>query len=150
MRLAFGFFVGSLVLVGGLFAQGRSPNAGRPDHAVVAVPETFPLVEARAIVWRQERGNEADVILLHPGHADAQTLATAKALLKELRDTPTTWRGDQMVVMTSHTVQGSLDQETVARYRRVLDDLTRRPRVTLGNVGPGRWVELPMTGDRRP
>jgi hypothetical protein len=125
-------FAAVLALPASLVAQEPSARS-----VVLAVPDSFPEVDARAIVVR-ERGR--DVILFKTADMTPETLDVALRLLARL-DRRRPWRGQGLVVpITGYVPGGPLRPERRSELGAAIRNLQRRPVVQVGSLGPGRWL----------
>lgn len=103
----------------------------------VAIPETFPDVDARALIIR-ERGR--DVILLRSSEATPEALAMSMVALRRVRvDHPAPEHG-QMIPIAGFARTRPLPEEYKDELEALLARLALRPTTDVGNLGPGRWV----------
>ena len=130
--------LGLLALVG---VTAPSPLAGQqPDSAPIflALPETFPDVEARAVLMR-EPGR--DIVILGAGDAEAETLQVALQLLSRLRrEHPSPLDRGQLVPITGFAPLGAMGPDERRSLESVLAELRQRPLANVGNLGWGRWM----------
>ncbi|MGH7720028.1 MAG: hypothetical protein ACREON_14450 [Gemmatimonadaceae bacterium] len=113
----------------------------------VAVPDEFPTPGARALIVRSPAAGQGDVIILNHAHATAEALSAALALLRELRRSIANPPHTQVVTMQGFTARGAIDRGTLEPLKSRLDLLRSRRPARIGNLGMGKWIELP--GDRR-
>lgn len=106
----------------------------------VAIPETFPDVDARAVVIR-EPGRE--VVLLRADEADPQALASALRVLAKARENALPAGRGQLIPITGFAFPAGIADEERSRLDALLAQLRQRPISNVGNLGPGRW--LPYT-----
>jgi hypothetical protein len=103
----------------------------------LAIPETFPQVDARAALIR-EPGRE--IIVLRESDATAETLGTALQLLRRLRADPLRPGQGQMVAVTGYVVTNPLGGAERERLDAALARLRVQPLAQVGNLGPGRSI----------
>jgi hypothetical protein len=131
---------GVLLAAGLLAAPGVSLLAGQASTAApifLAIPETFPDVDARVVIVR-EPGR--DIVLLDPGDATAETLSVALNVLGRVdRPRPVQGRA-QMIPVTGFVLRGELPSEKRERLESALARLREKPVAQIGNLGPGRWM----------
>jgi len=117
-----------------------APLAGqdtRPTPIFLALPESFPPVDARVVLLR-EPGR--DIVVLKTAEANPETLAIALRLLRRLRrETPTPTRG-QMVPVTGFAFTSEISVAEHEWLESTLSRLRERPLSNVGNLGPGRWT----------
>ena len=106
---------------------------------VVAVPDHFPELDARAMVLR---GGARDIILLHPAEATVEALAHALFALQRAREDDPDPRYGQIIPITGFATVRPFAARLVRRLERTLSDLSDRPTVRIGSLGPGRWIGL--------
>jgi len=129
-----------------LFATLLSlPGSARAQaHAgartVIALPERFPDIEARALLVR-EPGR--DVVVLKPSDATPETLAMSLALLDRMRVQEPEPEKGQLIPITGYVVTVPLGRTQLQRIRKTLADLRSAPEVPVGDLGRGRWVPYP-------
>lgn len=112
----------------------------RQSPVFLAIPETFPEIDARALVMR-EPGR--DVVILDEEDADpAESLRVALMVLRRMRrDHPIDGRG-QLIPITGYAVRRAMEPARRSRLEEALSELRRRPLANVGNLGPGRWIRL--------
>jgi hypothetical protein len=133
------------ILLLGLFAlvgiTAPSPLAGQGSDSApifLALPETFPDVDARAVLMR-EPGR--DIVILAAADAEAETLQVALQLLSRLRrEHPSTLDRGQLVPITGFAPLGPMDPDERRRLESVLAQLRQRPLANVGDLGWGRWM----------
>ena len=110
-----------------------------PERTVIAVPDAFPAIEARALIVRTP---EEDVIVLREESATPDALLMALALLRRLRAEDSSPGSHQVIPITGFVVT----REAPAEHRRDAEAVLRRlraaPPVGLGDLGEGRWTPL--------
>lgn len=112
-------------------------------ETLVAIPSTFPDVDARAMVVR-EPGQ--DVIVLAPGEATTDALFMALVLLADVRErTPTPTHG-QMIPISGFSVDQPPTGRELGRLEALLTRLERAPVTDLGTLGRGRLVRYHPAG----
>jgi len=112
-------------------------SAGTVTPTFVAIPRTFPAVDARAIVVR-EPGQ--DVIVLSPDEVTTDALFMALVVLDRMRaDQPVLTQG-QMAPVSGFSVDRPPTGRDLGRLRAVLTRLERQPESDLGTLGAGRLV----------
>jgi hypothetical protein len=110
------------------------------DHAPVplflAIPETFPDVDGRAVLLR-EPGR--DIVLLRAADATVETLTVALHLLIRLNERVPRREGQgQMVPITGYVQTRPLVGAEHALLAEALTELKARQVVPIGNLGLGR------------
>lgn len=120
----------------------RSAGAQAPEAPpiFVAVPETFPGLDARALIVR-EPGR--DVIVLDPDAATADALTMSLFLLGRVRELHPVGERGQLIPVTGFVMTRPPSVEHRRRIAGTLARLEAAPTTTVGNLGPGRWVSLP-------
>jgi len=131
--------LGCLALAG--LASPASLTGQAPDQAPVflALPETFPDVDARAVLLR-ERGRE--IVVLDPDDAEqVESLRVALLVLRRIRGVRPAPEGrGQMIPITGYVLREELSTELREELESALSDLRRHPVANVGNLGPGRWM----------
>lgn len=114
----------------------------------LAIPQTFPDVEARAVLML-EPGR--DIVLLHEDDAEPETLQIALDVLARMRrDHPRPAERGQLVPITGFVYRSPLAAERRAALQSTLDELQRRPLANVGNLGLGRWMPYRERSAGRP
>lgn len=123
-----------------LAAASQRPSG--PTAVEVVIPDRFPSTEAFALVVRFAAPGKTDLVLLDARHATPQTLGAALALLRHLRATSPRPGHDVVTTVRGFaTVRASAPR--TAALEGVLRILNAQPTSRVGNLGTGRWVELP-------
>lgn len=105
----------------------------------VALPQTFPDIEARVLIMR-EPGR--DLVVLKEGDAEPEALHTALRVLARMqRDHPLPEDRGQLIPVTGFVYPGGLDPERGDELTAVLDALRQRPLANVGNLGLGHWIQ---------
>lgn len=128
-----------------------SAAAQRPinDRVRVAIPDRFPLPDARAIVLRYSSIDNPDVIVLDPAHATSETLAAALTLLRHLYKERPPAPGRYVVgTLKGFAPLGRPDPAALRRLAGQLAALRAQRSSRIGNLGRGRWIELAPPGSR--
>jgi hypothetical protein len=112
-----------------------SPEPAR--RTVVAVPDVFPDVEARALVVRT---GQRDVVLLRASDATPTTLLMSLSVLGRLRGTEPGSGRAQMIPVTGYVVTGEPRPSVLRGLETALTTLQDAPTTSLGSFGAGRWV----------
>lgn len=108
----------------------------------LAIPDRFPSREATALVVRFAAPGTADLVMLDGRSANPETLGAALAVLRRLRTSNPSPSHDVVTTVTGFaTVRQSPARR--AQLEETLRTLNARPSARIGNVGPGRWIELP-------
>lgn len=102
----------------------------------VAIPETFPSIDARAIVVR-ERGRE--VLVLRDTEATVDALAMALLSLRRAQAREPSPKLGEIIPLMGFVVEYIPDEHR-ARLQRTLAALERQPTGSMGTFGPARWV----------
>jgi hypothetical protein len=113
------------------------------ERVRVAIPDRFPLPDARAVVLRYGSSDKPDVIILESARATPEALSAAVALLQTLRKQRTVAPGRYaMAVVKGFAPLRELSPQERTRLAAQLSQL-RAGRVSrIGNLGPGRWGEF--------
>jgi len=136
--------VALLGLVALMGATAQTPLVGQEPGSApifIALPETFPDVDARAVLMR-EPGR--DIVILRASDAGPETLHVALSLLGRLRsEQPRLGDRGQLIPITGFAPRRELAADQRARLESVLSDLRTRPLANVGNLGSGRWMPYP-------
>lgn len=128
----------SLVALGPLSPAPISAQDGEQTPVFIAIPQTFPDVDARVVLMR-EPGR--DVVVLDAEDATPESLHIALQILERMkRDHPRPADRGQLVPITGFVYQSPLDPERRSALESVLADLRGRPLANIGNLGLGRWM----------
>ena len=116
--------------------------AGAPVQAqsrpiLVAVPDEFPPIDARAAVLRS---GDRDMVLLPPDGVTVDALAGSLIALRHARGRNPTPKTGEMIPVTGFAALESRDTDELRELERLLDRLERQPTTTVGDLGSGRWV----------
>jgi hypothetical protein len=103
----------------------------------LAIPESFPDVDARAVLLR-EPGRE--IIVLKSTDATPETLGMALALLRRIRERPLEPGRALMVPVTGFVVRRAPEGEVSEGLEAALTRLKAQPLARVGNLGPGRSI----------
>ena len=135
------------LVVAGLLLAPHSPaaltaQAESRAPLFLAIPETFPDVDARVVIVR-EPGR--DIVLLKPGDTTPEALSVALDLLRRLdRPRPVQGRA-QMIPITGFVVRDGLPEARRGPLQEALAELRERPVARIGTLGPGRWMPYDPT-----
>jgi hypothetical protein len=122
-------------------ASAQSP-ARRPVR--VAVPNEFPSADARALIVRFASAEKGDVIVLKETDVTPETFVAAVALLHHLRKSSAAPQYDEVITVQAFAPVGrGGDARLKARLAGVLAQLRAQPLARIGNLGQGRWIEVP-------
>ena len=106
----------------------------------IALPETFPDLDARAVLML-EPGR--DIVILDREDAGPETLAAALGVLERMhRDHPRAQDRGQLVPITGFVSRRALDPERREELEAALAALAERPLANVGNLGLGRWMRF--------
>lgn len=119
--------------------------AQRPDGPViVAVTDTLPSRDARAVLIRYPRESHRDIIILKSDDATVELLGGALAMLEQRRG-----RGRKDAQQEVVTIQGvaidAVPANMLPVLKATLERLSQQPVVRIGNLGRGRWLQMPGT-----
>lgn len=137
-------------LVASLLAQGGAMGVplelsaqGPPSKGTfLALPDVFPetsVDHAKAIIYRT---GEREIILINPSFATPETVAASLAVLKKVRKDRMERGLTEASVVTGLSPRKALPDLRRSAYSEVLAAVTSQPSSTLGNLGPGRWLEV--------
>jgi hypothetical protein len=109
----------------------------------VAIPDRFPLPDARALVLRYSSIDKPDVIILDPAHATSETLSAALTLLRHLyKERPPAPGRYVVATLKGFAPLGRRDPAVLRQFESQLSALRAQPSSRIGNLGRGRWIEL--------
>jgi hypothetical protein len=131
--------------------SAATADAQRPiDSRVrVAIPDQFPLPDARALVLRYSLVDKADVIILHPAHATSETLSAALTLLRHLdKERPPAPGRYVVATLKGFAPLGQPNPAALRQLENQLSALRAQPSSRIGNLGRGRWIELGSSSSR--
>jgi hypothetical protein len=130
----------SFLLIALLLVIGTPGGSAAQDAPLfVAIPETFPNVDARALIVR-EPGRE--IVVLNPTSAGVEELGTALSLLTRIRRERGQPTKGQLIPIVGFAGELRLGTARRARLEAALAELRRRPFANVGNLGRGRWMRL--------
>lgn len=132
-----------LPLIAGAQATGRKA-------VVLAIPEAFPQTREpsgmtttiRGMVVRFASPDKPDMIILDRTDASPETLSAAIQLLAQFRRASPTPKHDRVATITGF-VPPKLTPESRTKLNRALSVLHATQLSRVGNLGSGRWMELP-------
>lgn len=108
-----------------------------PGEVLVAIPETFPEIDARAIVLRD---GSREVILLRADDATPEALAMSLSVLERSRARPLAPETGEMIPIIGFALEAPLPARARGRLEEVLARLDRQPLSSIGSFGAGRWI----------
>lgn len=121
-------------------------HAAGPDLVTIAIPDQFPdrfIPDNQAgtfVAAILRRPGENDVIMLNSDFATAESLASAIEGLRQSRHQYTAPTRAMTGLVKS--VDPAIGRPLVA-LREILDELGDRPKSAKGNLGYGRWMDVP-------
>lgn len=123
--------------------------AASPVHAqgfggpvVIAAPATFPRPTGRAVIYRFPQ-QLTDVIVLRASDGTADDLRVALVALRQLRKASPRTKQDQVTVVAGYLPLADAGPGVKAALAKRLSELQNQPVAQVGNLGPGRWIQLP-------
>lgn len=129
--------VAAIAVCGSLRPHPLAAQASSRTGVFIAIPETFPDLDARALLVR-EPGR--DVVVLRDAEADAETLAMALLVLERIRlEAPRPTQG-QMIPITGFVFRSPIGVEDRRRLERTISELRTRPMSRIGTLGSGQWI----------
>ena len=131
----------TVVLATGLAADDAEAQT-RDDAIVIAVPDVYPGTEGVGFILRTADARRPDVIIMKRETLDAAALDAAVALLRKLRDRAVPAGATEVTTVQGFAPHRSGGARRSPQLERALQSLTSAPRVRIGNVGQGRWLEL--------
>jgi hypothetical protein len=128
-----------------LVLSSAAAAAQRPDGPVIiAITDTLPSRDARAVVMRYPREPHRDIIILKGDDASVELLGGALAMLEQRRG-----KGRKDAQQEVVTIQGVAIDAVPAKMlpvlKATLERLSEQPVVRIGNLGRGRWLQMPGT-----
>jgi len=122
-------------------ASATRLEAQAPPRArtVIALPDQFPDIDARALLVREPG---VDVVLLRPGEVTTDALAMALLTLRELGPRRARAGNGEMIPIVGYAVTDPPRGERLAALERTLDRLAAAETTTLGSFGRARWISL--------
>ena len=129
-----------LALAVGTGSSAQS-TARRPVR--VAIPNQFPSADARALVVRYASTEKGDLIVLKEADVSPEAFVSAVALLRHLRKSNPPAGRDEVVTVKGFAPIGRGDPRLTSRLTAVLARLRAQPLARIGNLGQGRWLDLP-------
>ena len=132
------------VLVPALAALLATPVAAAAQNAhaapvFVAVPETFPDLDARALIVRE---GGRDIVVLDPAQVTVEALAMSLFVLGSVRERYPEPTEGELIPVTGFAMTRAPSGEHLRRIVGTLKRLESAPTASVGNLGPGRWVTL--------
>lgn len=121
-------------------AAAAQSRARAPVRA--AVPDSFPVPGAKALVLRYAGAQKPDVIMLNSANATPEALAAAIAFLQTDRRATPAPEHDEVITVTGFAPARTTRATVLAKAAAKLAELHARPVARIGNLGPGRWLEL--------
>ena len=129
------FGVWFLICMGGAPALRAQQVADRA--VVLALPDTFPSIEARAILV-QEAGRS--VVVLRNGDLTPETLHVALKVLRRVETRPPSRGRGTIIPITGYAPGSELAESRRIELAQLLAELKTRPVVRVGDLGTGRWI----------
>jgi hypothetical protein len=132
---------GALILLAVAHLTALTPTAASAQEAraatFIAIAETFPPIDARAIVLRE---GGRDVVLLRSDDATPETLAMALIALGQAREREPSPALGEMLPLMGYTIERPMGEGYRRRLEAALASLVRQPVTEIGSFGPGRWL----------
>lgn len=132
----------SLFLVtfaGASFARPARAQEWTGPHTFVAIPESFPEIDARAVLVREPG---IDLVVLPAENANTDALAMALLVLRDMRARHPTPSNGQVVPLTGYVVTHAPTGTSLQVLQGALTRLQAAEVTDLGSLGPGRRVRL--------
>ena len=139
----------SALIAGGLLAvavAGARPLAAQQPHPMVriAVPDSFPTRSQQpALLLRTGTDPLEPVILLNKAKLDEDALAAALVAVDVLLRQPIDPRQTQVVNLAMFKHARPVNSPARALAAGYLKQLRTRPVTRIGNIGRGRWMQIP-------
>jgi len=132
--------LGLVAIVALAAPQGALAQVQSERPVFLAMPETFPDLDARVVLMR-EPGR--DIVILRESDMDPNALRVALMLMKRLdRENPPTADRTQIVPVTGFAGGAELAPDRRAFLEGALADLRSQPVANVGNLGWGRWMRF--------
>ena len=109
----------------------------------VAIVDSLPVRGARALVVREGGAAGFTTIILTRASANTEMLAGALALARKLLERPLGPTGRLVAPVSGAARRGPASTGTEQRLTAILRRLEGQPHARIGNVGRGRWIEIP-------
>ncbi len=145
------FVLTSTLAVVATFATNLAAQAERSSRSlIVAIVESLPIADAKAVVIRSAASGKEDVIIMKQSEATALTLAMALERLAGWRAAKAV-KGEQQILAV--TGIRSYDRQLPVlekKFAPLMRRLARQPTAQIGNAGRGKWIRLsdPASIDR--
>lgn len=139
----------SALVAAGLLAfgvAGARPLAAQQPRATVriAVPDSFPArSQPPALLLRSGTDPLNPVILLNKAKLDEQVIAAALVAADVVRRQSIEPRQTQVIALATFKRARPLSAHAHAVAADYLRQLRTRPVTRIGNIGPGRWIQVP-------
>ena len=139
----------SALIAAGLLAfavAGARPVAAQEPHPMVriAVPDSFPLRAAEpAMLLRSGTDPFEPVILLNKAKLDEETIAAALTAVGVLLRQPIEPRQTQVIRLATFKHARPVNSPARTLAAGYLRQLRTRPVTRIGNIGQGRWIQVP-------
>jgi hypothetical protein len=134
-----GLFLASLLLATALFSSLEVAGQASETPIFLALPETFPNVDARLVLLR-EPGRE--IVVFNPASVGVDELKVGLNLLARFRRERGAPTRGQMIPVTGFAPAPRLTDAERSQLEAALAELRTRPIANVGNLGPGRWMRL--------
>jgi hypothetical protein len=121
-------------------AYARAQLGGSPIR--LAVIDSIPIRDAKALVMREGAGAQPVTIFLTPASADLETLGGALKVARQLRSTHLASGRTELVPISGVVGRGRLGAAAEQRLVGILRRLEEQPVARIGNLGRGRWIEV--------
>lgn len=123
-------------------SAGAQPSLAKRS-VIVAIPDSFPSSEGRALVMRFSDPGKKDAIILNRANATPEGLGSALLVLQKLRAVKDTPAQDQVITISGFVPPSRLSETAASKLHGKLKKLLDEPSSRIGNIGRGHWVELP-------
>ena len=108
----------------------------------IAVVDSLPVRDARALVMREGAGAQPITIFLTPASANVEILGGALTIARRLRAKPLAAHRTELIPVSGVVQRGTLGATAEARLVGMLRRLESQPVAQIGNLGRGRWIEV--------
>jgi hypothetical protein len=130
-----------LAALAGFLPDSTAAQDAASRTVFVAIPESFPAIDARAIILRER---DRDVVMLRADDATAESLAMSLIVLRRARARERAPTNGEMIPITGYALTMGMGASYRALMNRTLEALGERPVGDLGSFGPGRFLRFQL------
>jgi hypothetical protein len=132
-----------LLVAGGWPAAAHAQSSIAAKRVVVAVPDSFPDKDASLVVIRYRASDQPDLILLNSAKMSWESLAVGMAVLRKGRATNPAPPADEVTAVHGFASDRRSTPAFQAKVQSIVARLQSQPPAKIGNLGRGRWIDLP-------